>query len=115
MLSDTFKKLLDYSDDLMQQLNSVEAELCDCEHACEFLDYDQSNSDKGYALYQMIHDRRINRRFLKNEYRRVNAILSSTYSDLAAGKLKDAFNDIDNQVYEPRALRSLFIKNEGDE
>lgn len=115
MLCETFKKLLDYMGDLTQQLNSVEAELCDCEHACEFLDYDKANSDKGFALYQMIHDRRINRRFLKNEYRRVNAILTSTYSDLASGKLKDTFNDIDNQVYEPRALRSLFVKDEGDE
>ncbi len=112
-ISDTLSKLFGglyrYKDELSEQIGTVEAELCDIEHACEF--YDMSG-DEGFRMYKMIHERRNVRRHLKNEYRKVSSILGMTFSDFASGKINEMLKDVDKQVYEPRALRELFYNNQ---
>lgn len=107
-IENSFSKIISYKERLNTSLNRVEEELCDCEHACEFFKCDAA---KGYKLYSMIRERRIERRFLKNELWRANAVLGMSYSDIANGEIESAFAEIEQQSYEPRILKELFEEN----
>lgn len=101
----TYTDVVEYKNAIYQKLTDVEDELCDCEHACEFFRY---NAAKGYKLYSMIRDRRIRRRYLKNEYKKAMTVLNMSYQNIIDGKLRQVFKEIDEQSYEPRVLRDLF-------
>lgn len=102
-----YSDIVTYKEEIYKQLTDVELELCDCEHACEFFRY---NASKGYKLYSMIRDRRIRRRYLKNEYKKAMTILNMSYQNIVDGKLERVFREIDEQSYEPRALKELFVE-----
>jgi len=104
-IKNSFSKIISYKERLNTSLSRVEEELCDCEHACEFFKCDAA---KGYKLYSMIRERRIERRFLKNELWKANAVLGMSYSDIVNGQLESAFAEIEQQSYEPRILKELF-------
>jgi len=100
-----YADVVTYKEEIYKQLTDVELELCDCEHACEFFKY---NASKGYKLYSMIRDRRIRRRYLKNEYKKAMTVLNMSYQNIVDGKLERVFKEIDEQSYEPRVLKDLF-------
>lgn len=104
-ITESFSEIIAYKERLSAKLNQIEAELCDCEHACEFFKCDASH---GYKLYAMIRERRIKRRFYKDELRKANSVLSMSYSDIANGGIENAFKEINEQTYEPRVLKELF-------
>lgn len=104
-ITESFSEIIAYKERLAVKLNRIEAELCDCEHACEFFKCDAAH---GYKLYAMIRERRIKRRYYKDEIWRANAILNMNYSDIANGGIETAFNEINEQAYEPRVLKELF-------
>lgn len=108
-IRNTFEKaysdVIEYKNKVYKQLTDIELELCDCEHACEFFKY---NASRGYTLYAMIRERRIKRRYLKNEYKKAMAILNMSYQNIVDGKLERVFNEVDSQSYEPRVLTNLF-------
>ncbi|MDO4562206.1 MAG: hypothetical protein Q4C12_00070 [Clostridia bacterium] len=104
-ITESFSEIIAYKERLTLKLNQIEAELCDCEHACEFFKCDASH---GYKLYAMIRERRIKRRFLKDELWKTNSVLNMSYSDIANGGIENAFKGIDEQAYEPRVLKELF-------
>lgn len=104
-LEDIYREVLAYRTELQQSLLQVESELFDCEHACEFLKLDAA---KGYKLYRMMHASRMNRRFLKDELRRVGAVIDNGAVSTASGKLQNVMKEIDSQVYTPRVLKELF-------
>lgn len=104
-LKDMLSTVSTYKDKIYKELIDVEAELCDCEHACEFF---KLNAVKGYKLYSMIRERRIKRRQLKDEYRRAMAVLNMSSQNIVDGKLEKVFKEIDEQAYEPRILKKLF-------
>lgn len=104
-ITESFSEIIAYKDKLSSQLNHIEAELCDCEHACEFFKCDAAH---GYKLYAMIRERRIKRRFLKDELWKANSVLGMSYSDIANGGIENVFKEIGEQTYEPRVLKELF-------
>ena len=104
-LRQCYSDIFAYRAELQDALVRVESELCDCEHACEFFRFDAA---KGYRLYRMIRSCRINRRFVKDELRRVNAVIETSAVDAASGCLQKTMRDIDTQVYTPRVLKELF-------
>ena len=104
-LEHTYQELLGYRVEVKAALDNVEATLCDCEHACEVFKLDAA---KGYKMYRMISAARMNRRFLKDELRRINAVLDCNPATIASGQIKVALQGIDAQVYEPRVLQELF-------
>lgn len=104
-ITESFSEIIAYKEKLSSQLNHIEAELCDCEHACEFFKCDAAH---GYKLYAMIRERRIKRRFLKDELWKANSVLGMSYSDIANGGIESAFKEIGEQTYEPRVLKELF-------
>ena len=104
-ITKSFSEIIAYKERLSSMLSKVEAELCDCEHACEFFKCDAAH---GYKLYAMIRERRIKRRYIKDELWRANAVLSMSYTDIANGGIESAFKEIEAQMYEPRVLKELF-------
>lgn len=104
-LQQIYSEIFAYRAELQDALVRVESELCDCEHACEFFKFDAA---KGYRLYRMIRACRINRRFLKDELRRVSAAVETGAVETASGRLQKTMHDIDTQVYTPRVLKELF-------
>lgn len=107
-ITESFKEITEYRERLQEQLNKVEDELCDCEHACEFFKFDASS---GYKLYRMIRERRIKRRFLKDELWKSKAVLGMSYTEIVNGGIESKFKEIDEQSYEPRVLKELFSEN----
>lgn len=107
-LSEIFTSIIIYREKLTSELNQIEAELCDCEHACEFFKYNAAN---GYKLYAMIHERRNKRRFLKDELKKATSLLNMSYSDIANGEINNIISEINNQTYAPRSLKYLFEEN----
>lgn len=104
-ITESFSEIIAYKERLSAKLNQIEAELCDCEHACEFFKCDAAH---GYKLYAMIRERRIKRRHYKDELWKANSVLGMSYSDIANGGIENAFKDINEQAYEPRVLKELF-------
>ena len=104
-LRQIYGEIFAYRAELQDALIRVESELCDCEHACEFFKFDAA---KGYRLYRMIRACRINRRFIKDELRRVGAVVETNAVETASGSLQEAMHEIDTQVYTPRVLKELF-------
>ena len=104
-ITESFSEIIAYKEKLRLRLEAVEAELCDCEHACEFFKCDAAH---GYKLYAMIRERRIRRRYLKDELRRANAVLDMSYTDIAGGGIESSFREIESQIYTPRVLTELF-------
>lgn len=104
-ISESFSEIIAYKEKLSSKLSQIEAELCDCEHYCEFFRCDAAH---GYKLYAMIRERRIKRRFIKDELRKANSILNMSYTDIANGGIENAFKEINEQAYEPRVLTELF-------
>lgn len=104
-IKQSFYDIINYKEKLQSKLNRIEEELCDCDHACEFFKFDAA---KGYKLYSMIRERRLKRRFLKNELWKARSVLEMSYSDIANGKIDNAFSEIEQQSYEPRVLKELF-------
>lgn len=104
-ITKSFSEIISYKEKLSAMLSNIEAELCDCEHACEFFKCDAAH---GYKLYAMIRERRIKRRFIKDELWRANAVLGMSYADIVNGGIENAFKEIEKQAYEPRVLKELF-------
>ena len=104
-ITGSFADVIAYKEHLTSKLNQIEAELCDCEHACEFFKCDVVH---GYKLYAMIRERRIKRRYYKDELWKVSSVLGMSYSDIANGSIDNAFKKIEEQSYEPRVLTELF-------
>lgn len=104
-ITESFADIIAYKEHLSSRLSQIEAELCDCEHACEFFKCDVVH---GYKLYAMIRERRIKRRYYKDELWKVSSVLSMSYSDIANGSIENAFKKIEEQSYEPRVLKELF-------
>lgn len=101
----SFAKLNDYIKRLQVKLKEIDSELCDCYHACEFFNF---NAAKGYKLSKMIKDRRIYRRFLKDEIWKANIVLNLTTEQMTSDGVKLLFEDVENQTYKPRVLNELF-------
>lgn len=101
----SFSKLNDYIKRLQVKLREVDSELCDCYHACEFFNF---NAAKGYKLSKMIKDRRIYRRFLKDEIWKANIVLNLTTEQMTSDGVKLLFEEVENQTYKPRVLNELF-------
>lgn len=104
-ITKSFSDIIAYKERLSAKLTKIEAELCDCEHACEFFKCDAAH---GYKLYAMIRERRIKRRHYKDELWKVNSVLGMSYTDIANGGIENAFKTISEQAYEPRVLKELF-------
>ena len=104
-MQNSFEALLTYKKSLTESLALINEELTDCIHACEFYKLDAA---KGYKIYKMIRERRIRRRFLKDELAKIGIILGMPHADIINGRLQEKFNEIANQKYEPRVLKELF-------
>lgn len=100
-----FSKLNDYIKKQQLKLKEVDSELCDCYHACEFFNF---NAAKGYKLSKMIKDRRIYRRFLKDEIWKANIVLNLPIEEMTSDGTKLLFDEVNNQAYKPRVLNELF-------
>lgn len=106
----TLEALRAYRTRLIEKLHLLDAELCDLFHACEFFQYDLY---RGYKLYAMIRERRIWRRFCKNELQLTAKLLSMQPWEIVNGGMETAAAEVQQQYYIPRALPELFGAENG--
>lgn len=92
-------------DKLVDQLSTVDKEICDILHYIEFCNL---NAAQGYKAYKMIKERRIRRRSIKNELQVLDIILGKKISETATDEIEKAISGMDNRKYEPRVMRELF-------
>ena len=96
---------LDRKDKLIDQLSTVDKEICDILHYIEFCNL---NAAQGYKAYKMLKERRIKRRSIKNELDVLSIILSKKISETATDEIEKAVTGMDKRKYEPRVLNELF-------
>lgn len=92
-------------DKLVDQLSTVDKEICDILHYIEFCNL---NAAQGYKAYKMIKERRIRRRSIKNELQVLDIILGKKISETATDEIEKVISGMDNRKYEPRVMRELF-------
>jgi hypothetical protein len=109
-LTDIYKALVTYRADLQKQHAAISDELEDLLHACEFCEYSQEGEQQVYA---MMRERRRQRRVIKYELARINAVVTTPVEAIATGVLVQTIEKIARQSYRPRVLGELFIQGPG--
>lgn len=87
------------------ELERIEKELLDIQHAAEFYNL---NASKGYKLYKMLHEKRIERRKYKDQLMVISFIMEGGLPDIVNGTVLKRIQGMDNRQYRPRVLEELF-------
>lgn len=90
---------------LVEQLSKIDMEIVDIEHAAEFYNL---NASQGYKLYKLLHDRRIERRKIKDELQVINLTLGTSINSNNMNNLEKSILGMDNRTYTPRINKELF-------
>lgn len=90
---------------LVEQLSKIDMEIVDIEHAAEFYNL---NASQGYKLYKLLHDRRIERRKIKDELQVINLTLGTSINSNNMNNLEKSILGMDNRIYTPRINKELF-------
>lgn len=91
---------------LLRELSTVDKEICDVLH---YIEFSNLNAAQGYQAYKMIKERRIKRRKIKNEIAIVELVTRKKISDSLVEDIKKKIISLNNQKYEPRILKGLFM------
>jgi len=106
--TELFKGLLQYELELRTRLSEVDREICDLEH---FMEFSSLNAAKGFQAYQMLKERLIKRRKIKNQMAMLNCLLNCTSGDFSTGKAEKQIDLLAGRTYRPRVLFDLFDAN----
>jgi hypothetical protein len=87
------------------ELERVQLEIIDIEHAAEFFDLDMY---KGWKLYKMLQEARKRRRKYKDEKAKIVYILGSNFVDCTNSAITNYIKSLDDRQYSPRVLQELF-------
>lgn len=90
---------------LNSELETVNKEIVDIEHAAEFYTL---NAAQGYKLYKLLHDARVRRRECKDELAKISYILDGKFNDCITERISRQINGLENRKYRPRVLAELF-------
>ena len=90
---------------LAEQLSKIDMEIVDIEHAAEFYNL---NASQGYNLYKLLHDRRIERRKIKDELQIIGLTLGTSINSTNIDNLERSILGLDNRKYAPRINKELF-------
>lgn len=102
---DYLKEIGQIRDEYAKRLSKVDKQIQDILHAAEFYTL---NACEGYKLYKLLHEKRVERRELKNFIEKVGFIEGHTGKELANHQGSKSIIGYDNRKYEPRALKELF-------
>jgi hypothetical protein len=99
------KELLHKKAQLEGQLTETEQEIIDIEHAAEFYSLD---AYRGFKIYKMLHDARIERRKCKDGIFKISCILDGNFQDCLQEKMSRRIEGLNHREYQPRVLKELF-------
>ena len=106
---DGLKKIVKYIDliknEVMNELRSVEAEICDILH---YIEFNNLNAAQGWAAYEMIKTSRLQRRKIKDLLYIIDEIQKNDSSVPNSCTVKKAIAALNNREYRPRKLNFLF-------
>lgn len=105
-LNNVIKEAYEQKKRLSRELSTIDKEICDVLH---YIEFSNLNAAQGYAAYRMIKERRIKRRKIKNEIIIVDLITRKKVSDSLVEDIKKKIISLNNQKYEPRILKGLFM------
>lgn len=91
--------------DVCEELNNVNKEIIDIEHAIEFM---KPNAARAYYLESELKKARIKRRECKDIKTLLEIVLTFEKNDWGSGKLQKAFKRSEKRSYKPRVRRDLF-------
>lgn len=104
-LADFVKNLEERKLFLMSQIQMLDLELVDIQHAAEF--YDLSAS-QGYKLYKLMHEVTTKRREFKDELTKINLSLGTSLNISNLDNLEKSIAGLATQKYTPRIRKELF-------
>lgn len=90
---------------LDSELERIQLEIIDIEHAAEFFNLDLY---KGWKVYKMLQDARKRRRKYKDEKAKIEYILRSNFVDCTNNAITNYIKSLDDRKYNPRVLQELF-------
>jgi len=91
-------------DFLSDNIQKLDLEIIDIQHAIEFNKVDIVG---GYKYYKMLHDILVQRREYKDELKKINIIRGTLSKDMVDTMIR-SLDGIDTQQYQPRILGELF-------
>lgn len=91
-------------DFLSDNIQKLDLEIIDIQHAIEFNKVDVVG---GYKYYKMLHDILVQRREYKDELKKINIIRGTLSKDMVDTMIR-SLDGIDTQQYQPRILGELF-------
>lgn len=109
---DKIKDIEAFSKELLKQrtayedkLMTTEKEIIDIEHAAEFYTLDAA---KGYKIYKMLHNARIERRKCKDMISKISYVLDGNFQDCLSDTMSKRIEGLNHREYAPRVLKELF-------
>jgi hypothetical protein len=90
---------------LSNLLSQEDMKIVDIEHAAEFY---KLNAARGYKLYRMLHEARINRRKIKDELEEIEILEHLNFNMTKAQQMINSIKQMENKKYRPRILEELF-------
>ena len=100
-----FGELEDRKNLLLEKSSTLDKKVCDIMHCAEFYELDAC---KGYKLYRILHETRIERRKVKNELEGIFGILRSVSVKNIESATKSFENAYRDKKYAPRVVDELF-------
>jgi len=90
---------------LMGQIQILDLELVDIQHAAEFYNL---NASQGYKLYKLMHDVTTKRRDFKDELQQIDLSLGTILRTEHMEKLEKSIAGMSSRQYTPRINKKLF-------
>lgn len=92
-------------DELVLSLSNVDKEVSDILH---YIEFGKFNAYQGYLAFNMLKQRLMKRRKIKDELSILQQIGECQISSEKLNNIRASINSLDNRKYEPRVLKELF-------
>lgn len=92
---------------LLEKRQELDLELVDIQHAAEFY---KLNASQGYKLYRLLHDVTNERRYVKDELKKIDLLLGASIKTRSMENVEKSIEILEsnNRKYTPRVNKALF-------
>lgn len=106
VIKEKFEQLDKRKSELSEKHSQLDKKIEDIMHCAEFYELDAC---KGYKLYKILHQTRIERRIVTNELKAIGETLSRLSISNIKGAIKETENAFSkDKIYTPRVVDELF-------
>ena len=91
--------------ELSKKMSRIDQEVADIQH---YIEFNKLNAADGYKAFKLLQDKLLERRVIKDDWSKLQILLSAKVSDIYDGTLESRIDEFYNRDYTPRVLKELF-------